>query len=166
MVNTARAATFNSENWLINMLGNIFKSLIIVGTLTYCLAGCAPTKDVRGYIFNSNALEGLTPGTDNQESVLRSLGTPSALGTFNHNAWYYISRVTESFAFLNEEVIDQRVVAIIFDDKGILESIHYFGMEDAVDLTPVEQKTPTRGRELNIFEQLLSNINRFDRPIE
>ncbi|MDA1132411.1 MAG: outer membrane protein assembly factor BamE [Proteobacteria bacterium] len=128
--------------------------------------GCTPTREVRGFVAVAQTIDQLEPGIDNQASVLQALGTPTALGTFDTNAWYYITRTTDSVAFFDEQVVDQQVVALKFDDAGVLASIDRFGLGDAVDITPVERTTPTRSRELGILEQFIGNIGRFNGPIE
>ena len=149
-----------------------FTLLIAASMLLTGLAGCAPTRDVRGHVVNVDAIAALTPGIDNQTSVLQTLGSPTALGTFDANAvdplarWYYISRTTDTVAFFNEDVIDQQVVALAFDNAGVLVAVTEFGLADAVEVALVGRSTPTRGRELGIWEQLIGNIGRFNTPAE
>jgi outer membrane protein assembly factor BamE (lipoprotein component of BamABCDE complex) len=139
---------------------------LAASVLAVAMAGCAPTRDLRGFVANAEAVAALTPGIDNQTSILEALGSPTALGTFDVNAWYYISRTTDTVAFFNEDVVDQQVVALAFDDAGVLASVTRFDLTDAIDIVPVDRATPTRGRELGIFEQFVGNIGRFNTPVE
>ncbi len=148
---------------------NLFRfktHLIIYIILLLTINACAPSLEIRGYITNQDIAKDLTPGSDNKETVLKSLGTPTSVGTFSSNTWYYITRLTEKVSFLNEKVTDQYVVVLNFNKIGILESVESFDLEDSINITPVERTTPTHGRELGIIEQILGNINRFEPPPE
>ena len=126
-------------------------------------AGCSKTQAVRGYVPDDELLAQLQPGQQTRDQVAQILGSPSSISTFEerNDTWYYITRRTEQFAFFDEEVLDQRVVAIDFDEDGRVQEVRRFGLEDGQEVNPVDRKTPTRGRELGFFEQLFGNIGRF-----
>ena len=140
--------------------------LLFTAVLLGSQPGCSPTRNLHGYVSDPAIISTLKPGVHSKTTVLESLGTPTTLGTFNVNAWYYISRATDTVAFLEEEIIAQQVIALDFDGAGILTSITRLDLSDAIEVIPVERITPTRGRELGILEQLIGNIGRFDTPIE
>lgn len=125
-------------------------------------AACAPTRDTRGYVLNERVLQGITPGKDTRDTVLVALGSPSAVGTFEQNRWYYIGAQTETAPYRRAEVLDQQVVAIAFSDRGVVADIQRFTLADAMAINPVERETATRGRELNALEQFMGNIGRFN----
>ena len=125
------------------------------------VAACSPTRDQRGYVPSEGALASIELGVDTRDSVLERLGTPSATATFSADIWYYISRTTETMAFLEPEVLDQQVVAIDFDGGGVVTDIRRYTLDDANNVVPVDRITPTRGRELGIIEQLIGNVGRF-----
>ena len=142
-----------------------FRPFLFAAAAAAALAGatgCAPTRDVRGHVFAPDSLDRLQPGLDSRASVAAALGTPSAVGTFDPNRWYYISRTTETTAFLDPDVLDQQVLVLAFNDAGVLTDVHRFGLADAYRITLVDRITPTHGRELGIVEQLVGNIGRFN----
>ena len=51
-------------------------------------------------------------GEDSKSTVREKLGSPSAVSTFDSNAWYYISQTTDRVAFYKPRVIKRDVVAI------------------------------------------------------
>src|SRR5256886_10118015 len=58
----------------------------------------------------------LFPYTTLFRSVLIVMGTPSTVATLNGEVFYYISQRSErKVAFMNQQVVDQRVIAIYFD---------------------------------------------------
>ena len=56
--------------------------------------------------------------------------------------------------------------AVRFDQDGIVSGIERFKMKDGKAIKPVERKTPTRGREFTVIEQLFGNIGRFSNQTE
>ena len=124
------------------------------------LAGCEPIVHQQGHMSDPEALAEIEPGVQTREDVARLLGTPSSVGTFDDANWYYISRRTETTAFYEPDLIDQRVTVIAFDDNGVVAEVTSLSLADARAVEPVEEESPTRGRELGFFEQLFGNIGR------
>ncbi len=82
------------------------------------LSGCGRFTETfqRGYVLQEGALEQIPVGAS-QEQVLIVLGTPSTVATVNGEVFYYISQKAQrGAAFLKQEVIDQRVIAVYFDN--------------------------------------------------
>lgn len=125
-------------------------------------AGCAPTQNVRGYVIDDERIAGIESGVDDKSSILDTLGSPSNVSTFGTDTWYYISRKTERLAFFEEKVLDQRVVAIQFDDSGVVAGIERYEAEDARPVAVSERVTPTRGKQLSLMQQLFGNLGRFN----
>ena len=133
--------------------------LALAGLLA--LAACAPMKETRGYVPDDVLLAELKPGVHDKNSVASLLGSPSSVGTFDSATWYYITRRTEQLAFFAEEVVDQQVVVVDFDDKGVLTGVRRLTLDDANDIQLVERQTPSRGKELTVLQQIFGNIGRF-----
>lgn len=128
------------------------------------LAGCTTEEVTRGYVFSAGIVENITPGIDNINSVRREMGNPSIASTFQDNIWYYIADDSTRRSFMREQVEEHRVVQIIFDERGVVSEIREYGTEDMVNVNPVPDETPTRGRTLGFFEQIFGNIGRFAGP--
>lgn len=129
------------------------------------LVACAPITNQRGNLPDPDLLGQIEPGAQSRGDVANILGSPTSISSFGGEIWYYISAQTETVAFYEPEVIDQRVVAIAFDNDGMVASIRTYGLDDARDIEPEERVTPTGGREMTFLEQLVGNIGRFsDRP--
>ena len=65
-------------------------------------------------------------------------------------------------SFYQEEIVDQQVIAITFDDRDVIQSVDRQSLEDAAEVALVDRETPTSGSELSIFEQFIGNIGRFN----
>tara|TARA_Y100001934_G_C12299327_1_gene749072 strand:+ start:736 stop:1197 length:462 start_codon:yes stop_codon:yes gene_type:complete len=137
---------------------------VIGATVTAATAGCAPRFANRGNIPAPSQLEKLQVGKHSKEYVRTLLGTPSTVGTFDKEVWYYIGRRTEKWAFFDETVIQQKVVVVYFDPTGKVEYIQKYDQDDGRKVNLVEGKTPTSGRKLGILEQIMGNLGRFNRP--
>ena len=124
------------------------------------LAGCEPIVHQQGHVSDPEALAEIKPGVQTREDVARLLGTPSSVGTFDDARWYYISRRTETTAFYEPDLIDQRVTVIAFGENGRVAEVTSLSLADARAVEPVEEESPTRGRELGVLEQLFGNIGR------
>lgn len=125
------------------------------------LAACSPRVAVRGNLPRDEQMAKIAVGEQNRNEVAEILGTPSTLGTFDDKVWYYISRKTEKYAFLEEEVVDQKVIAIYFDEKNVVQAIYHYDKDDLRQVGMVDRKTPTAGKELSVLEQLIGNLGRF-----
>jgi len=128
------------------------------------LAACETIVDQRGFAATPGAVEKLEVGAQSREDVVRLIGSPSAVATFNPNVWYYISQKQETWAFMKTETLEQKVIQLTFDDTGRLKAQKSYDLADAKDITMVARITPTAGKELTILEQVLGNVGRFSGP--
>ena len=110
----------------------------------------------RGYIPPEGALEQVPLGAS-QEQVLIVLGTPSTVATVNGEVFYYISQKAQrGAAFMNQEVIDQRVIAVYFDKQRRVQRLANYGLRDGKVFDFVSRTTPTSGVELNYINYVFS----------
>ena len=110
----------------------------------------------RGYIPPEGALEQLPLGAT-QEQVLIVLGTPSTVATVSGEVFYYISqRAEQKLAFMNQEVTNQRVIAVYFDKQRRVQRLANYGLKDGKVFDFVSRTTPTSGVELNYMNYIFS----------
>lgn len=135
--------------------------LALAGALA--LAGCGAFSETfqRGYVLQQGALEQIPIGAT-QEQVLIVLGTPSTVATVSGEAFYYISQKTaRAAAFLPQEVVDQRVIAVYFDKDRRVRRLANYGLKDGKIFDFVSQTTPTGGQEMNFIGRMFKNLNPF-----
>jgi outer membrane protein assembly factor BamE (lipoprotein component of BamABCDE complex) len=130
---------------------------LVIGAAT----ACAPRVDVRGNLPDPERVAEIVPGEHSRELVEETLGSPSTKSTFGQETWLYVSNRTETLAFLEPEVQERLVLAIHFDEQGLVESVDRLGLEDGRDIELVERVTPTAGNELTFMDQLFGNLGRF-----
>ncbi len=117
---------------------------------------------MRGNRIEADALKELTLGTSTKADVSAVIGSPTAHDTFDENVWLYISEVTQDRIGNTQAELDQNVVVLRFDDKGLLKSIEKVTKSDALPVTVVAHTTPSPGTEASFLQQLLGNIGRFN----
>jgi outer membrane protein assembly factor BamE (lipoprotein component of BamABCDE complex) len=116
------------------------------------LSGCGRFTETfqRGYVLQEGALEQIPVGAS-QEQVLIVLGTPSTVATVNGEVFYYISQKSQrGAAFMKQEVIDQRVIAVYFDQN--------YGLKDGKVFDFVSQTTATGGEELSYLKNAFKGL--------
>jgi outer membrane protein assembly factor BamE (lipoprotein component of BamABCDE complex) len=136
---------------------------LVVGLI---LIGCVPQVSNHGYRLDEAAFAQIESGRTTRDQVLQLLGSPSAVTTFDGSVWYYVSQRSERLSFYQDNVVNQDVVTITFDDLGTVASVDRHGLERAHDVSFVERETPTSGSELSAFEQFIGNIGRFNPPAD
>ncbi|MSO85137.1 MAG: outer membrane protein assembly factor BamE [Rhodospirillales bacterium] len=124
---------------------------------------CAPRVHNQGHEVDPERLAQVEAGKTNRDQVLEILGSPSSNSTFGTEVWYYISQRVHSTLFFRPEVDDRKVIAVEFDEAGVVTAVNTVGLADGRTVQPVERVTPTTGHELTVIEQVLGNFGRFTR---
>jgi len=136
----------------------VLAKILAVLLLGLPLTGCFTESYQKGYIVPEGALEQIPVGAS-QEQVLILLGTPSTVATVSGEAFYYISqRAERSIAFMPQEIVDQRVIAVYFDRNRRVERLANYGVKDGKLFDFVSRTTPTSGRELNYLTAIFQGL--------
>ena len=113
----------------------------------------------KGYILPPGALEQIPIGAS-QDQVLIVMGTPSTVATLNGEVFYYISQRSErKVAFMNQQVVDQRVIAIYFDKNRQVQRLANYGLQDGKIFDFISRTTPTSGQELSYLTPLFKLLS-------
>lgn len=128
------------------------------------LTACDPVREEKGYRLDPERMALVEPGVSTKDDVTEKLGSPSSVSTFPDagEAWYYIGKKTEHFAFLEKDIIEQTVVVIHFDENEMVKDIQNYDKDDRREVDIVGRTTPTGGNELGFFEQMFGNFGRFN----
>jgi outer membrane protein assembly factor BamE (lipoprotein component of BamABCDE complex) len=129
--------------------------------VAWALAACSVPVDQRGNLPDEANLSQIKPGETDKATVTRLLGTPSTVAAFDANTWYYVSQKTKTVAFFRTDVLDQQVVAITFNQDGVVKAVDTHGLQDAQAVTPNPNATPSKGREFSTIEMFLGNFGKF-----
>ncbi len=123
--------------------GLIARWRAVAAVFLFCVAlgGCTGEQFQKGYI--------LPPG-----------GTPSTVATLNGEVFYYISQRSErKVAFMNQQVVDQRVIAIYFDRNRQVQRLANYGLQDGRIFDFISRTTPTSGQELSYLTPLFKLLS-------
>ena len=122
------------------------------------LPGCSRIKQNQGYIVDESLVAAIQPGVDNKESVAKTLGRPTFASEFDGRDWYYVSRNTSQLAFAAPKSTSQSIIRVNFDTQGNVSAVDRRGLEQVASINPVNDKTPTLGREKSLLRDLFGNI--------
>jgi outer membrane protein assembly factor BamE (lipoprotein component of BamABCDE complex) len=125
------------------------------------LSGCA-VVNVRGHEIEPEQLDKIQVGQSSKEDVVKILGTPSSIGTFNDQTWIYMSDTTQTRAFFSPTVLKSNTTRIVFDAKGIVNNIDSLTEKDHQVVSHVQRCTPTSGHSFGVIEQIFGNFGRFN----
>jgi len=136
------------------------RSILVGGALPLILAGCQPIVANRGNMLDEDRITQVKAGSSSKNDVFEALGSPSITSTFDDNTWYYVGQRTEREAFFKPVITDRKIIAVQFDDTDHVKTVDRVGLEEAVEVEPLEETTPAVGREITFMEQLIGNIGR------
>lgn len=135
------------------------RAIAAVGLVCAALGACTGEQFQKGYILPDGALEQILIGAS-QDQVLIVLGTPSTVATLDGEVFYYISqRTSRPVAFMNQHVIDQRVIAVYFDKNRQVRRLANYGLKDGKIFDFVSRTTPTSGQEMSYLTPLFKLLS-------
>jgi outer membrane protein assembly factor BamE (lipoprotein component of BamABCDE complex) len=130
------------------------RAVAAIALVCAALGACTGEQFQKGYILPPGALEQIPIGAS-QDQVLIVMGTPSTVATLNGEVFYYISQRSErKVAFMNQRVVDQRVIAIYFDKNRQVQRLANYGLQDGRIFDFISRTTPTSGQELSYLTPL------------
>ena len=107
------------------------RRLMLIACLLLSSCGwLMPPPQLRGNKVDPDSLKELTPGTSTKADVSAVIGSPTARDTFDDNTWLYISELTQQRIGRVLGELQQNVVVLNFDDKGVLKTINKYDKAD------------------------------------
>ncbi|MBO6756018.1 MAG: outer membrane protein assembly factor BamE [Roseibium sp.] len=122
--------------------------------LSLPLAGCFTKTYTRGHVITNDMLSQVQVGSSKEQTEL-VLGSPSTRSNLNGEAYYYISQVTETTAFLAPDIVEQRIVAVYFDEDGFVRDLGNYGLQDGKVVDFRTRRTRTGGADYGFLTQIL-----------
>lgn len=134
-------------------------AIVALGT---ALSACGPRVYAGGNKPLPSDIAKIKPGEQTRSQVQQALGSPSSRSLYGEETWFYISETQEVVAFFAPEETERNVVAIAFDQQGVVKSVRQLGLDDGEAVAFSEKTTPTAGHNMTIIEQMVGNIGRFN----
>lgn len=127
--------------------------------ITLVASGCAETITKHGTQFRENDLQQIQTGMT-QEQVKLTLGTPTTTSAIaSGNTFYYISSTEAEKSFLSARETDRQVVAVYFNQGGLVEKIANYGLKDGKVFDFISAKTPAPGaKDEGVIKSLFRNL--------
>ena len=146
---------------VVNRLKPASKTLVFSACLAVA-AACSPIFRDHGYIPPPEDLAEIKVGVDTRESVIESIGAPSSSGVVRDSGFYYVSSRIRHYGPRKPEVVERELLAISFDQRGVVRNIERFGLEDGNVITLERRVTESSIESNGFLRQLLGNIGNFN----
>lgn len=129
--------------------------------LALTLAGaCSPVYRNYGYVPLDSELIDVKVGESTKQDVADFIGRPSSMGVMTDSGWYYVGSRFRSNGLYEDREIDRQVLAVSFDQAGIVSNVERFGLERG-RVVPISRRiTESNIKGVSFLRQLLNNIGR------
>ena len=130
------------------------------------LAACSPLETRHGYVPTDEQLADVVVGVDTRETVAEVIGSPTSSGVLNESGFYYIAQTKRTVGARAPTVSSREIVAISFDDSGVVSNVERYGLEDGNVVALSRRVTDSNVDGLSLIRQLFGNIGRIALPVE
>lgn len=128
--------------------------------LAAAVAACSPVIRNHGYVPAEDELALVEVGVDTRETVGQKIGRPSTSGLLNDEGWYYVQSRYRHFGPREPKEIERQVLAVTFNEAGVVENIARFGLEDGKVVEISRRVTETNIKGITLIQQLLGSFGR------
>lgn len=129
-----------------------------LGLAVLALAACATIYRDHGYVPIDRQLDEVVVGVDTRDSVIETLGRPSTGGILDDGGYYYVASRFRHWAWTKPKEVERQVVAITFDDKGVVRNVERFGLEGGRVVALSRRITDTKLASPTFLGQLFGNF--------
>ena len=138
---------------------SLFSSLALVMSLTL-FSGCSSQISTHGHTLEQAKLDLLVPGETSLRDVLIMFGKPSFDGAFGSGKIYYNNQVMETEVAGHSKTLSRTLLILTIDKNEILQNLEIQSIDDDIEVTKLDAKTPTPGDNYGLVEQIFSNIGK------
>lgn len=131
---------------------------VAAALLALVLVACSPVYTNHGYAPTDKDLEKVVVGKSTSADVSRAVGRPTAIGIMSGSGWYYVSSRYKQVGPKAPVEIDRQVVAVSFDDKGVVSNVERFGLERGQVVAISRRVTTSNIAGIGFLRQLLGNL--------
>ncbi len=134
----------------------------MLGLALMATVGCTAQFSNHGYVPSEEDLAAIVVGVDTRDTIADEIGTPSAAGILNEGGYYYVRSRVKRFGPLRPQVVERQLVAIGFDNNGIVRNVEHYSLADG-RVVPLSRRVTDNGIESqNFLRKLLKNIGNFN----
>ena len=137
--------------------------IIIIFILFVLTIGCSNNKVVKNHGLNALDIkaEKILVSKSNKNDVLNILGKPSLISLFDNNSWIFIQteKINQSIFKLGKSKITRNnVLEIKFNNKGIVNNLKFYALNDMNDLNVVKDITVSEYENTGSIGKLFKSI--------
>ena len=147
----------------IKKMGQTLLKFTMILSLVY---GCTARIDEHGNFPNQKLIAAIKIGVHTKDHVLKKLGTPSTVSSFDKLNWFYIGTRVRSVSFWAPNILKRKALKIRFNTEGIVQEIIGVDSTNLTEMAHIKRITPTKGKELTIIQQIIGNVGRFGSPVD
>lgn len=133
----------------------------VAGVVLLAAAGCSAQYRNHGYVPTEEDLSGIIVGVDTRDSVAETIGAPTTGGVVKDGSYYYVQSRVKQLGFRQPEVVEREVVAITFDNRGVVRNLERYGLQDGHVVQLSRRVTESSVSDKGFLRQLLGNLGRF-----
>lgn len=143
------------------MLKSAFRTALF-GVAVLSLTACSAIYRNHGYVPSSEELAEIKVGVDTRDSVAENIGAPGSTGVLNDGGYYYVSTKVRHYGPRKPEVVSREMVAISFDQRGVVRNIEHYGLQDGQVVAFERRVTSSSVEDKSFVRQLVGNLGRFN----
>lgn len=136
--------------------------MIVALTCAALLSACVAQYRNHGYLPTDEELQNVIVGVDTRDSVAESIGVPGTSGVLDSGNYYYVGSRVRQYGMLAPETIDRQIVAVEFDESGVVDNISRYGLEDGRVVTLTRRVTQVGDGDIGFIRRLFGNIGGLD----
>lgn len=137
--------------------GLILRSVMaLLAVLT--VTACTPVYRYHGFVPTDQDLEEVQVGLDTRKTVASIIGKPGTFGLLAESGWYYVRSEFKHDSFRAPEEINREIVAVSFDEDGVVTNIERFGLERGQVVVLSRRVTESNIQGVSFLKQLFGGI--------
>lgn len=142
--------------------GRVFGvSLLAVLVLGLLMAACSPIMRFHGYAPSDEDLAQIVVGRDTRETVAEKIGSPGVGGVMEGSGWYYVQSDWRHAQWRPPVETDRQVVAISFNQRGVVTNVERFGLEDGEIVALSRRVTETGPTGMSALRRIFGVLGQF-----
>lgn len=145
----------NIENSIINIMKKPIAILSLI-----LLASCLTQNEKRGYSFELSDYQLAKEGISSQDLVIKMMGSPTFIAEDRdgNELWIYFSEDVRKLLFLKPKILNRQVMAISFDNTGIVSKINNYSLKDENNVKFITSYTEVKSSKKGFWSQIFGNI--------
>jgi outer membrane protein assembly factor BamE (lipoprotein component of BamABCDE complex) len=143
-------------------MGAAMRRVLVPMGLALAVAGCAEQIRTHGYVPSVAETDSIEVGLDTRTTVQSIIGEPAVTGMLDDRGWFYVKSQFRDYGWREPEEVGREVVAILYDEQGLVENVERFGIEEGRVIALSRRVTDTSASGVSFLQQLFGNIANFN----